>query len=70
MKMREIRDLSLDQIEDYIRDLAKKRMNMRFEQAVGQIKNTSALGAMRHDIARLKTERRRRSLIPSSGKGD
>ncbi len=60
MKPQEVRDLSLDQIGDRIRNFSRDAMNLRFEQATGQLKNTAQLRALRRDIARLKTERRQR----------
>jgi len=44
-----------DQIEDEVLKLKKEQFNLRFQRATGQLENTSRVGVIRGDIARLKT---------------
>ncbi len=55
MKMSEIRDMSVDQLADEIIKLKKEQLNLRFQQASGQLENASRIRDVRRTIARLKT---------------
>ncbi|MDX2290475.1 MAG: 50S ribosomal protein L29 [Hyphomicrobiaceae bacterium] len=55
MKTAEIRDLSLDQLEDQLLKLKKEQFNLRFQRASGQLENTSRVREVRRDIARVMT---------------
>ena len=69
MKAAEIRDMTLDQLDDQLVKLKKEQFNLRFQRASGQLENTSRVREVRRDIARVKTiarqkqrRRRRRAL--------
>ena len=62
MKAVDVRALSDDQLQDEILKLKKEQFNLRFQQASGQLENTARFGKIRKDIARLKTDMRRRAL--------
>tara|TARA_B110000971_G_C20021184_1_gene506420 strand:- start:1212 stop:1403 length:192 start_codon:yes stop_codon:yes gene_type:complete len=55
MKMSEINDLTSDQLGDEIVKLKKEQLNLRFQQASGQLENASRIREVRRTIARLKT---------------
>ena len=55
MKPSEIRDLSLDQLDDELVKLKREQFNLRFQSASGQLENTSRFRQVRRDIARIKT---------------
>ncbi|MEM1103497.1 MAG: 50S ribosomal protein L29 [Pseudomonadota bacterium] len=55
MKASEVRDLSVDQLGDKLLELKKEQFNLRFQQASGQLENTSRVRQVRRDIARVKT---------------
>jgi len=55
MKADELRDMSLDQLDDQLEKLKKEQFNLRFQAASGQLENTSRVRAVRRDIARLRT---------------
>jgi large subunit ribosomal protein L29 len=55
MKPSEIRDKSLDQLDDELVKLKKEQFNLRFQRASGQLENTSRVRAVRRDIARVQT---------------
>ncbi len=55
MKAGEVRDLTLDQINDELVKLKKEQFNLRFQTATGQLENTSRVRQVRRDIARLMT---------------
>ena len=55
MNAAELRDLSLDQLDDQLVKLKKEQFNLRFQRATGQLENTARVRVIRRDIARLKT---------------
>jgi large subunit ribosomal protein L29 len=55
MKMKDVKALSKDQVQDEILKLKKEQFNLRFQRATGQIDNTARIRQIRRDIARLKT---------------
>ena len=58
MKMTEINDLTVDQLSDELAKLKKEQLNLRFQQASGQLENTARVKQVRQTIARLKTAQR------------
>lgn len=55
MKAIEIRELSVEQIEAKLHDVKEELMKLRFQQATGELTDTSRLRQMRRDIARLSS---------------
>ncbi|HCL47991.1 50S ribosomal protein L29 [Alphaproteobacteria bacterium] len=55
MKMAEIKDMTVDQLGDELLKLKKEQLNLRFQQASGQLENTARMREVRRTIARLKT---------------
>lgn len=64
MKAEQVRDLTLDQLEDELIKLKKEQFNLRFQAATGQLENTARIREVRRDIARIKTiEREKRAAV-------
>ncbi|WP_424933733.1 50S ribosomal protein L29 [Amaricoccus macauensis] len=55
MKPAELRDKTPDQLREDLANLKKEAFNLRFQQATGQLENTSRMKAVRRDAARVKT---------------
>lgn len=55
MKVDEIRDLSVEAIQAKLNDAKEELMNLRFQQATGELSDTSRLRIVRRNIARLAT---------------
>lgn len=55
MKAEEIRGFTDVQIEEMIGDLREEWRQLRFDDAVGRLTNTSRIRHIKRDIARLKT---------------
>ncbi len=55
MKTGEIREMGADKIKEKLVDLKKELFNLRFQNSVGQLDNTSTLSNVKKDIARLYT---------------
>ncbi len=55
MKVREIRDLSPDELTQKEKDLTEELFNLRFQHTLGQLENTMRITQLRRDLARVKT---------------
>lgn len=62
MQAFEIRNLSDNEIETKIEESYEELFNLRFQVAVGQIKDTNRISSVKRDIARLKTVLKERQL--------
>ncbi len=62
MKPQDIREMSDEEIRAKIEELYRELFNLRFQKAIGQVKNTARFKEVRRDIARLKTILREREL--------
>lgn len=62
MKASEIRELSVDELNEKLTSLKEELFNLRFQLAVNQLDNTSRLKAVKKDIARIKTTLREAEL--------
>lgn len=66
MKAKEIRELSLSEIEKKIRDLRAESLTLRLRKQTGQIEKPHLLMETRRLIARLETIRRQKSRSPTA----
>ena len=55
MKAKEIRELTLQEVEQKLRDIGQELVNLRLRKQAGQVENSSLLNSLRKDIARLRT---------------
>ena len=55
MKPADLRDKTPDQLREDLSQLKKEAFNLRFQQATGQLENTSRMKTVRRDAARVKT---------------
>ena len=55
MDAKELRDKTPDQLREELTNLKKESFNLRFQQATGQLENTSAIRNARRNAARVKT---------------
>jgi large subunit ribosomal protein L29 len=60
MKIKEIRDLSTDELNVKERTLREELFKLRLRQGVSKIESPAALGQIRRDIARVRTVLRQR----------
>ena len=61
MKAAQVRDMTLDQLNDSLLDLKKEAFNLRFQKATGQLENTARQHQVRRDIARINTMLKQKS---------
>ena len=62
MKANEIKELTTAEIEQKVKSLKEELFNLRFQLAVNQLENSSRIGAVKKDIARVSTILRQREL--------
>lgn len=55
MKAKDIRELSVAEIEKKLRDSRDELVGLRVRKQIGQVENTAELNYLRRDIARLET---------------
>ena len=55
MKIRDIRDKSIEELEVELEKLKKESFNLRFQKAGGQLENTARIRFVRRTIARILT---------------
>ena len=65
MKIKDIRDLSSQELENQILDLKKELFNVRFQHATNQLDNPLRIAEVKKTIARIKTVIRERELTNS-----
>lgn len=62
MKAKELREMSLEELDSRERDMTEEIFNLRFQIAAGIAENPQILRNVRKDLARVKTVRRAREL--------
>ena len=62
MKAQDLRNMTLDQLDDELVKLKKEQFNLRFQQASGQLENVARVRQVRRDIARIRTVARQKQL--------
>ena len=55
MKAKEIRELTLPELNDKLAKLKEELFNLRFQLAINQLDNPTRINAVKKDIARVKT---------------
>ena len=55
MKANELTSMSVEQLEDKVKELKSELFGLRFQLATGQLQNTMRLSEVKRDIARCKT---------------
>ena len=62
MKVKEIRELSTEEINKKIVSCKEELFNLRFQQATGTLEKPSRIRDLRHEVARMKTVLREREM--------
>ena len=55
MTIKEIRELSLEELEVKVNELKQELFNLKFQKTLGQLQNTAKIRDVKRTIARLKT---------------
>lgn len=62
MKIKEIKDLSVEELQQKEKSLSEELFKLRFRYAAGQLDTPSSMNHIRKDIARIKTVLREREI--------
>jgi large subunit ribosomal protein L29 len=63
MKAAELRELNDRELSARIREFREELFNLRFQNATGQLDNTTQVNLVRKDIARCETLLREREIV-------
>lgn len=66
MKIKEIVEMSTDELLTKRRDLRQERLHLRLQQQSGQLEQPSRLRSLRRDVARIETILSRRVKEPQT----
>ena len=55
MTIKEIRELSIEELETKVNELKQELFNLKFQKTLGQLQNTAKIRDVKRTIARLKT---------------
>ncbi len=62
MKTKELRELTVDELNVKLKDLSEELFNLRFRHAIGQLENPASLNNCKKEIAKVKTLLREKEL--------
>ena len=66
MNVKDIREKTVAELNDMLKDLKEELFKLRFRNAVNQLENPMRLTAVKKDIAKVKTVLRERELADSA----
>ena len=55
VKTKDLRAMSLDELEAKLTENKKEQFNLRIQQSTGQLQNTAAIRKVRREIAKINT---------------
>jgi large subunit ribosomal protein L29 len=55
MKATELRELSVEELEERAKETGQELFNLRFQKATGQLGNTAIIKKSKRNLARIKT---------------
>ena len=62
MKIKEIREMSAEQLAEKLMELKKDLFNLRLQHAINQLEDPGKIADVKKDIAKIKTVQREREL--------
>lgn len=55
MKIKELRELTVEELSARVRELRQEMLNLRVQQQSGQLENPARLNTLRREVARAQT---------------
>jgi large subunit ribosomal protein L29 len=55
MKIKELREMSVEELGARRRELRQEMLNLRVQQQIGQLENPSRIQSLRREVARIET---------------
>jgi len=69
MDAKDLRDLTIDELNEKHRQYKEELFNLRFQNAIGQLQNTSRINAVKKTIARVLTVVREKQMAGEQSAG-
>jgi large subunit ribosomal protein L29 len=63
MKAAELHELNDNELLNRLREFKEELFNLRFQNATGQLENSSRIGQVKKDVARCETLLRQREIV-------
>lgn len=67
MKVKELRDLTMEELFSKEKELKKEYFNLRFQLASGRIESPARFTQVRRDVARIKTVMKEKETVSRAG---
>ena len=67
MKVTEIRDLAVDELQQRVREMDDQLFRLRIQKSMGQLEAAHKLKTLRRDLARVKTVLREKETAQAAG---
>ena len=67
MKVTEIRDLAVDELQQRAREMDDQLFRLRIQKSMGQLEAAHKLKALRRDLARVRTVLREKETAQAAG---
>ena len=55
MKVKEIKEMTMEELDQQLRDIKKEQFNLQLQQVSGQLENPARVKELRRTVARIKT---------------
>ena len=68
MKVTEVRDLTIDELQQRAKDMDDQLFRLRIQKSMGQLEAAHKLKGLRRDLARLRTVLREKELAEAAGR--
>ena len=68
MKAKQLRDLTIEELDQKLAEGRQELFNLRFQSATGALENSARLRAAKREIARILTVRHEREAEAGSGR--
>jgi len=57
MKVKELRDMTMEELESQLEEIKKEQFNLKLQQVSGQLENPARMKELRRTVARIRTIR-------------
>jgi len=57
MKVKELNEMTMDELEQQLTEIRKEQFNLKLQQVSGQLENPARMKELRRTVARIKTIR-------------
>jgi large subunit ribosomal protein L29 len=55
MKVKELKDMTMEELDQQLQEIKKEQFNLRLQDVTGQLENPARLKELRRTVARIKT---------------